>query len=624
MFRTAFQLLLVTFLGTSAATAGRHIELLSGDPNDVSISDYYGRIQITDGDPNSFVFWCYDPDDPNYPPADIESITLLGTPSGTVKIEVLPGPGYTYGAANVKQINLNATGVTGIIGQMFISGDLAEDGPVLASSLVGPVQVTGEILDDITIGALSGDISCANMGNIYMDGVSGDPAPSITIEGAYDHHLWINASKTTGTIGSLHLGALGSNGEIELITVEDLDIQHECLGKIDIWQDLVLAVFWQGMNGMIHVYGDVGNMYCLDESSGDIIVDGDLTLVTHDGNYGHGDISGNLEVGGISRIEIGGTLQDSGNNHVRLGQVEFFGCWRMKLAADRERWLTFESETGYIGGNFYIEFLCGVLRFKDVFAGRLYISGIVAPPTNDPDMPYGGVYFEQGTNQYSTITIGTLCSGWIFADNADIAEGVLTITDLGSTIWPGVARVLTGHATTPESKPTDFGWDMSIEHNLLPSADRQPAIYTSGDLMGSIEVGTNESNPGAMMPGAAIQIDGDVAGWAFMEFNDEPMAGDIEIGGNLYGDLIMNDVSMSGNVYLDGDLNGSIGCAGMTSDGYIRVSGDVGWNGYIGVGPQPYSGLINVIEDFNGLMMINNNGSYIDGLTYIGGSLRNY
>jgi len=48
------------------------------------------------------------------------------------------------------------------------SSDLAADGPVLADAITGPLIVGGEILDDITVGSLGGDIVCENLRNLTM------------------------------------------------------------------------------------------------------------------------------------------------------------------------------------------------------------------------------------------------------------------------------------------------------------------------------------------------------------------------------------------------------------------------------------------------------------------------
>ena len=78
---------------------------------------------------------------------------------GTVTVHILHPTAGVYGASDVKEINLsNAT--NGNIARIYISGDLGEDGPVVANSIAGSVGVDGEILDDITIDMLGGNIVC--------------------------------------------------------------------------------------------------------------------------------------------------------------------------------------------------------------------------------------------------------------------------------------------------------------------------------------------------------------------------------------------------------------------------------------------------------------------------------
>jgi len=84
MFRVTLQVLLCAVFAANTALAARDIVLLAGNPDKVWISDEYGTIHITDGDPETFVFECFDRDLPGEPPADIEDIGLSGTPSGTI------------------------------------------------------------------------------------------------------------------------------------------------------------------------------------------------------------------------------------------------------------------------------------------------------------------------------------------------------------------------------------------------------------------------------------------------------------------------------------------------------------------------------------------------------------
>jgi hypothetical protein len=375
------------------------------------------------------------------------------------------------------------------------------------------------------------------------------------------------------------------------------------------------------IDGTIHVLGDVSYMYLYSDVYGDIIIDGDVDFDT----WPIHDFYGTLDIGGAGDVIIDGNVYDTGDNYIHIARLYQFQCVDLDFAADRERWLTFGSDTGEIDGRVWIHGkLSGVVHFSDPFSGHLSISQISTPPLDDPDMRYGGVYFEKGTLGGCDVDIYDIQQGWIYANNAAIAEGSVRIENLGSELNPGVARILTGRASAEDNTPMHCGWNISVCEAVWPSADGLPAIYTQGDFVGSIKVSTNESYPGAMMPDAAIQIDGDVAGWASMEFNDEPMAGEIRIGGNLVGHLSMNDAEMTGSVYVDGNLNGSINCAGMASEGYIRVNGDVRQDGGFAVGPLPYSGKIEVINDFSGSMIINRNGSDIDGLIYIGGSLRSF
>ena len=135
------------------ALADRDIVLLSGNANKVTIYDDTGYIYISDGDASTFVFECFD--DVTEDPADIVYIGLTGTPSGTVTIQIAPGAGHTYGAASVYEIDLTATGVTGVIAGMNISGNLAADGDVSCDSVTGDIFVGFEHIQHDSISATS-------------------------------------------------------------------------------------------------------------------------------------------------------------------------------------------------------------------------------------------------------------------------------------------------------------------------------------------------------------------------------------------------------------------------------------------------------------------------------------
>ncbi|MBU0638557.1 MAG: hypothetical protein KKB50_06805, partial [Planctomycetes bacterium] len=150
MYRLVSVAILCCIFVIDNASGARDIVLLSGNAGKVSIDDYAGTIRITDGDAATFVFECFD--DVTGDPADIELIGLSGTPSGTITVAILPGSGHTYGARQVKEIDLTTTGVTGNLAGLNISSHLGQDGDIALDNITGTVAVGGDVLHTIDIG----------------------------------------------------------------------------------------------------------------------------------------------------------------------------------------------------------------------------------------------------------------------------------------------------------------------------------------------------------------------------------------------------------------------------------------------------------------------------------------
>jgi hypothetical protein len=139
--------------------------------------------------------------------------------AGAVALTIVGHNGHAQGAEDVQEINLGASGVIGVIGEVVLSGDLAADGPVLASSLAGPMEVEGEILNNIQIAKLAGNISCANMRNLSMTGTESEPhPPCIYIDGMYQHRISMNAEYRSATICTLYLGGAWERTESWICT----------------------------------------------------------------------------------------------------------------------------------------------------------------------------------------------------------------------------------------------------------------------------------------------------------------------------------------------------------------------------------------------------------------------
>jgi hypothetical protein len=85
-------------------------------------------------------------------PGDINLITA-DTDAGTVKVTIVANINEQgWGARDVRQINLGASGVTGTIGALRISGTLGADGDTVADTITGTWWIFGTITHDIEVG----------------------------------------------------------------------------------------------------------------------------------------------------------------------------------------------------------------------------------------------------------------------------------------------------------------------------------------------------------------------------------------------------------------------------------------------------------------------------------------
>ena len=158
----------------------------------------------------------------------MEDIALIetdpyNTVSGTVNLYVQmdPNGGGGDGAANVDEINLS-TATTSNIMLIDISTNLGDIGNIVATTISGPISVDGDIVNDIVITALLGDISCDDMADLYVTGTgthtgdidingTGTCYGDIEIDGTYDGDLTIDGymegDTTIGTLsGSMNVG----------------------------------------------------------------------------------------------------------------------------------------------------------------------------------------------------------------------------------------------------------------------------------------------------------------------------------------------------------------------------------------------------------------------------------
>jgi|GEM_PF-2525326 len=155
------------------------------------------RLIILQGDGNDYKFWFHDGgDDPST--GVIDNITVDPNAAGDFSLTIgypadpndpnSPLDPNTPGALNWNEGDLTYAGGTSTIFGAKLAGSMCANGPLLVDMTTGPLIVEGEILDDVTINTLGGDIVCENMRNLTMHTTASEPhPPDITIEGRVAH-----------------------------------------------------------------------------------------------------------------------------------------------------------------------------------------------------------------------------------------------------------------------------------------------------------------------------------------------------------------------------------------------------------------------------------------------------
>lgn len=133
-------------------------------------------------------------------PGEINLITA-DTDAGAVTITVVPNinnqADIPHGASNVKHIYLGADGVTGVVGDFDIGGDLGELGATELSEIDGAFQVLGTVRTNVefTTLAAGGSFGCALLDANFV--ISGDvQAGSVIQVGALDYPHEVDISGT--------------------------------------------------------------------------------------------------------------------------------------------------------------------------------------------------------------------------------------------------------------------------------------------------------------------------------------------------------------------------------------------------------------------------------------------
>ena len=443
--------------------------------------DDVGVLIRQDSSSSIWKFEAYDSEtgDPGY----INYIRIQPTGDvGLINLQIVGAPGHTYGARDVKKIDLltHADNTTRIY-SVYISGDLGEVDSLRADYVGsefggGGIYAGGDLLHSIS--PVEDITAPVTIGGDLLAGIYADTAASITVNGTGPH---------TGDIITRQSGA----------------------GAIDIGGT---------MNGDIKIGGAMSNSIRI-----------------------RGNLGGSLEIGTnpcgpfSGSILIDDNVLDTGLNHVHIYQMvnASFECDHMALNQDTSggtvtgEWMeigsapassgTLQTGTIRINGT-----LSGTLHLRAQCQMDIHIGEINAGPDAWDYIDYGGVWIWGGfTNQGQLTVEGPLRRGFIYArgvqtdTNENGMLGTISIQgDLGQATAGNVARIWADYTWGDPVPPMDIGATIHIDGNVYSSSGT-PAISATGDLNGEIQI------TGSLLNGAGdeIEIGGALTGSAAIAVN---------------------------------------------------------------------------------------------------------
>jgi hypothetical protein len=268
---------------------GVHYTILTSGGNDYAVL-------INEGSDSDHIwkFEAYDSetDDPGY----IDYIRIDPTDTvGHIKLSIVGAPGHTYGADDVKEIDLltNADDTTEIV-DITILGDLATDGDVSCDNITGNIDVGG----NITTG---GDVIC--------DSITGD----IDVDGTLDEcGLPVHKLQANSVTGDIDLGGLW--GDIDVGSLANLTVGDtpggRTPGNITVGQAYgATLTINDGYTGTITIEGDLtGTIDINGIVLGQVVIEGDVDASADGGVI---DLSSQLNNSDEPGIHVLGSLTGS-------------------------------------------------------------------------------------------------------------------------------------------------------------------------------------------------------------------------------------------------------------------------------------------------------------------------
>jgi hypothetical protein len=505
-----------------------------------------------------------DGNDPYRGPGDILSI-IADPNSGPVVITIVhPGPFVTYGARDVGNIDLVADGVTGIIGQVLITGNLTDpDDPnthVLATAISDPLTVNGDITQLVQVAWLAGNITCQSMGDLSVTGAAqGNPfSPSITIYDSYGSSMDIHQGIGTIDVGGdlsgqietsqfvqhLKAGSIGSDGVVHVGTqLDHLEVTYSLLGTVTTGTTMYRAdVGYLNEGGVIDVGTDLGG-----SQEGQALV---------------------ISAGLAGTVRVGNDLLAQGDSYVEIGY--FVSPGQLEVVRD---------EYGLIrtlGGPYDPALPAGT----SISVGRDFYGAIEVDDAGGT-ITVGDQVGNALLHVFGDLT-GTVHSNAGFKD-VDVDGSIASGGQLTAAGELSGELDVTGDvdgAITAQTITADIDIDGSVDGAITAEESFGGSLSVGGRFAGHIGAGTDLSADivitGQMTGDALVTTGGSLAG----SLDVPQLSGTISVGGDLSATISASvagtsaRVSIGGNLTSTGTIQVPANEQGCCTTGTIEIAGD--------------------------------------------------
>jgi len=437
-------------------------------------------------------------------PGDINLIVASAN-AGPVAISVVGHDGHTYGAENIKEIDLSASGVDGEIVAITMSGNLGDLGPTLADTISGIVQVDGEAISDtIEVTTLTGGIQCETLFDLLVHGDAGTVGQNSAV-----------------IVGGSVYGDILVEGFCNLL----LDVDGNVYGDIESTNDWLKAIF---------VLGAV---------EGNLLIGGDLYWAS------------------VGELPGSNLLDVVGDVGYRLTIVDVYGSVMIggDISAGALLWpnVVHAGGTVAIDGGVAGEFLAAVLDGETTIGGSL--SGELSLPVSNDRIP-GLVQIDGDVTAAGSIFVGGDISGTLDIGGSlkgDLDIGALSGEVLigphpqGPGLLPPLGLLGALYVADEMSGLIQVDWD--VDGTITVAGRTSGTINVDGDVSGDIELLGYEGFPVYVGLTGSVVIGGDLSGAIHVAYNVVDVAEDTS-GGHIIVDGSFKDAAQ---IDVDGSLSGS-------------------------------------------------------------------